>query len=117
LPAPPPSPVPSDEGHILKITPLVIVTTNALVPVVDLIEEISPSYSSCRKRLSNRLGYDKEPFPSVGRINIASRDMSTHDMAFLVYLSIFFLGWLIGTLAGRSTGDDVKYWSWIIVHA
>jgi hypothetical protein len=43
--------------------------------------------------------------------------MSTHDMAFLVYLSIFFLGWLIGTLAGRSTGDDVKYWSWIIVRA
>jgi len=43
--------------------------------------------------------------------------MSTHDMSFLVYLSIFFLGWLIDTLAGWLTGDDVKYWSWIIVHA
>jgi hypothetical protein len=98
--APPLFLAPSAEGHILTLTPLVIVATNALVPVADLTEEISSSYSSCRKRLSNQLGQDKESFPSDERINIASRDMSTHDVSSLVYLSIFFLGWLIGTLAG-----------------
>jgi hypothetical protein len=69
---------------------LVIETTNALVPVVDLIKEISPSYSSYRKKVVEPIGIRRKPFPSVGPINIASQDVPTLDMSFLVYLSIFF---------------------------
>ena len=36
----------------------------------------------------------------------------------VLFISAFSFGrWPIGTLAGWSTGEDVKYWSWIIVHA
>ena len=86
----------------LQHTMLVIVTTNTLVPVADLTKEIFPSYSSCRKRWSNRLGQDENHFlVLVGSTSLLETCLPTICLFLFISAFPFWVGRLLQQQDGR----------------